>query len=210
MESFRTLDAVALPLDLADLDTDRIFPSRFMRKPRGPAYADYCFHDLRAGQDSNGPGSEGAALDDPRYSGAGILVAGPNFGQGSSREGAVYALQEFGFRAIVAAGFGEIFAANAAANGLLTISLPAGDVDALLAALRSADQPRLKIDLAAQSLTGLGFDLNFEVAPGIRERLLAGIDDITMTLGYSQELESFAKRYGRQFPWLAPLKHETQ
>src|SRR5688572_20535587 len=118
MERFRTLTAMAAPIEIAHLDTDQIIPARFLRRLRSEGYGNFLFHDLRRE-------GGGFALDKPDYAGAGILVTGENFGCGSSREAAVYALSDAGISCVIAPSFGDIFAANAAKNGLLAVVLPA-------------------------------------------------------------------------------------
>jgi 3-isopropylmalate/(R)-2-methylmalate dehydratase small subunit len=199
MRPLRKVDAVAMPLGLADLNTDRIFPSRFMRKPRSPAYPDYCLHDLRF--DADGKARPGTPFSDPRYDGAEVLVAGRNFGEGSSREGAVYALMEYGFRVVIASGFGEIFAANALTNGLLVVDLDEKDVSAILETLEKANDPRLVVDLESRTITGNGLDIGFDIAPGTRERLIGGLDDIALSLQYRQEIDAFEARQRETMPW---------
>jgi 3-isopropylmalate/(R)-2-methylmalate dehydratase small subunit len=194
MQPFRALRAIAMPLGIADLNTDRIFPSRFMRKPRTAAYADCCFHDLRFAAD--GTADPATPFADPRYEHAEILVAGANFGQGSSREGAVYALQEYGFRVVIAPNFGEIFAANALINGLLTIVLDEARIEALLSALRAANLPEMNVDLEAREISGGGLSFRFDIAPSARKRLLDGLDDIALSLAYEAEISAFEARRG--------------
>lgn len=199
MEPLRQVTGVAAPLGLADLDTDRILPARFMRKPRSAAYADYCFHDMRHLAD--GRHDPEFLLNDPRYADAKILVVGANFGSGSSREGAVYALLEYGFRTVIAPKFGDIFAANATANGLLTIVLPAEQVADLVKALTDAEPPVLAIDLAEQTIRGVGLEFTFDVDPFKKDGLLRGLDEIDLSLEYGQQIAEFERRYRQQWPW---------
>jgi 3-isopropylmalate/(R)-2-methylmalate dehydratase small subunit len=148
MEAFARLDAVAAPLDRANVDTDQIVPALYLQKPRSDNFGDYLFHDVRR--------SGAFVLDEPAYAHARILVAGPNFGCGSSREHAVWALHDGGFRAVIAPSFGDIFQTNALKNGLLPVRLPAPVVHRLLGALQAAPGARLQVDLQAQTVTGPG------------------------------------------------------
>ena len=151
MEKFSTLSAIAVPLDEVNVDTDQIIPARFLRTPRKQGYAPFLFHDRRFGQD--GRPLPGFRLDDPAYRGAGILVVNTNFGCGSSREGAVYALMDSGFRAVIAPSMGDIFHNNCLKNGVLPVRLPDGAVSELRAALMAKPGARVSIDLPAQTVT---------------------------------------------------------
>ena len=142
--AFNTLDAIAVPLDRRNVDTDQIIPARFLRKSRSAGMADYLFHDLRA--DPAGVKRSDFILNHERYQSAQILVARDNFGSGSSREAAVYALWDFGFRAVIAPSFGDIFFSNSLKNGLLPIVLDPESVEALLGLLLAQPGCRVKIE----------------------------------------------------------------
>jgi 3-isopropylmalate/(R)-2-methylmalate dehydratase small subunit len=202
MERFRTLTAVAAPLDLPNVDTDRIIPARFLRKPRSAGYGQFCFHDLRVRAD----GSEDPAfvLNRPAYREARILVAGENFGCGSSREGAVWALAGRGIRAVVAPSFGDIFAGNCLKNGLLAVTLPGDAAAALRQALHATPGARVTLDLEAQTLAGPdGARHGFEVDPFWREALLEGLDEIGLTERRATEIAAFEARHAADWPWVA-------
>jgi 3-isopropylmalate/(R)-2-methylmalate dehydratase small subunit len=190
MTPFTTLTAVAVPLDLVNVDTDQIVPARFLRKPRSAGYQNFAFHDLRE-QDPDFPLSREA------YRGAKILVAAQNFGCGSSREAAVWALAGLGLRAWIAPSFGDIFLENSFKNGVLAVTLPAGRVAALRALLAERPGTELTIDLAAQTLSAPdgGIDC-FDVDPFRKECLLAGIDEIDLTLRYDAEIAAYEDRMG--------------
>ena len=134
MQAFKNLDAVAAPIARPNVDTDQIVPARFLRKPRSAGFGNYLFHDLRLDKDGR---ERDFVLNKPPYHDAKILVAERNFGCGSSREAAVYALWDYGFRAVVAPSFGDIFFGNSFMNGLLLIALPPADVAALIGAVVS-------------------------------------------------------------------------
>lgn len=192
MTPFTTLTAVAVPLDLVNVDTDQIVPARFLRQPRSAGYENFAFRDLRE-KDPSFP------LDRPGYRGAKILVGADNFGCGSSREAAVWALAGLGLRAWIAPSFGDIFLENSFKNGVLAITLPAARVEALRKLLEVRPGSELTIDLAAQEVRAPdGATDRFEVDPFRKECLLAGIDEIDLTLRYEREIERYeAQRDGR-------------
>ncbi len=197
MDAFTTLSARAVPLDLVNIDTDRIVPARFLRRPRSAGYQNFLFNDLRE-QDP------GFALNRPEYQGAKILVAAENFGCGSSREGAVWALAGIGLRAWIAPSFGDIFFENSFKNGVLAFTLPHGRVAALRQQIAAAPEAQLSIDLPAQTLTSPDGSVDhFEIDPFRKECLLAGIDEIDLTLRYEPEIQAFEQRQRIEMPWLA-------
>ena len=196
MEPFTTLTSVAAPLPIANLDTDRLIPARFLRQPRSAGYHNYLFHDLREQGDF--------ILDRPAYKGARIIVGAENFGCGSSREGAVWALAGAGYRAWIAPSFGDIFFENSFKNGTLPIMLAADRVEALRTLLIDAAGAQLTIDLAAQTVTlPDGSVERFEVDPFRKECLLNGWDEIDLTLQHAQAIAEFEARQRLEAPWLA-------
>jgi len=201
MEKFGTLTAIAVPLDDVNVDTDQIIPARFLRTPRKSGYARFLFHDRRIGQD--GQPLPGFPLDAPAYRGAAILVANTNFGCGSSREGAVYALMDSGFRAVIAPSMGDIFHNNCLKNGVLPIKLPEAVVASLRAALVAEPGSTVKIDLHAQTVTHPGGEqFAFAIDPLAKRCLIEGLDEIALTKGYGVEIGAFVEKYRRQRPWL--------
>ena len=204
MEPFTRLTAVAAPLDLAQLDTDRIIPARFLRRPRSVGYGQFLFHDLRRGAD--GAVDPGFVLERVPYRAAQVLVAAENFGCGSSREGAVWALMGAGFRAVIAPSFGDIFAANALQNGLLPVVLPAPAVAALRAALAAAPGAELTVDLLAQTVTAPdGAGHRFEIDAFAKAALLSGQDAIALTLEHAAAIEAWEARRAAEWPWIRDL-----
>jgi len=194
---FTTLTSVAVPLDMVNVDTDRIVPARFLRKPRSAGYENFLFHDLRE-QDP------AFVLDRPEYAGAEILVAAENFGCGSSREGAVWALAGAGFRAWIAPSFGDIFLENSFKNGALAIVLPLDTVARLRERLARDPGSELTIDLAAQTVAMPGGGVErFEIDPFRKECLLAGIDEIQLTLRYEDAIAAYEGRQRDETPWLS-------
>ena len=195
MQPFTTLTSVAAPLPIANLDTDRLIPARFLRQPRSAGYHNYLFHDLREQGDF--------ILDRPAYKGARIIVGAENFGCGSSREGAVWALAGAGYRAWIAPSFGDIFFENSFKNGTLPIVLAAARVVALRTLLIDAAGAQLTIDLAAQTVTlPDGSVERFEVDPFRKECLLNGWDEIDLTLQHAQAIAEFEARQRLEAPWL--------
>lgn len=190
MEALRQLDDVAVPLGSVNVDTDQIVPALYLQKPRSADFGSFLFRDVR--HDAHGARRPDFPLNDPAYAAARILVAGRNFGCGSSREHAVWALYDGGFRAVIAPSFGDIFFTNALKNGLLPVRLPEARVDALLAALRAVPGARVKVDVAAQTVTGLdGKTDGFTIEPFARQCLLEGLDELDYTLTQSARIQAF-------------------
>jgi 3-isopropylmalate/(R)-2-methylmalate dehydratase small subunit len=197
MEPFTTLAAIAVPLDLVNVDTDRIVPARFLRNPRSAGYENFLFHDLREGD-------RDFVLDRPAYRDAKILVAAENFGCGSSREAAVWALAGSGLRCWIAPSFGDIFLENSFKNGVLAITLAGERVAAIRAMLTARPRAELVIDLAAQTVQlPDGCVESFAVNPFRKECLLAGIDEIDLTLRFETEIAAHEVRQREETPWLA-------
>ena len=165
-------------LDRADVDTDQIIPKQFLKRIERTGYGEFLFFDWRQDPDFE--------LNRPEYTGATILVAGRNFGCGSSREHATWALQDYGFEVVVAPSFGDIFASNAAQIGLVTIALPEGDVQHLMEARR------LTVDLEAQTIADQnGHTVAFDFDPFRRHKLLNGLDDIGLTLEHEDAIAAY-------------------
>jgi 3-isopropylmalate/(R)-2-methylmalate dehydratase small subunit len=191
---FEHLDAVAVPIARPNVDTDQILPARFLQKPRADDFGAYLFRDLRFRKD----GSEEPAfvLNDPAYRGARIVVAGRNFACGSSREHAVWALYDYGVRAVVAPSFGDIFASNALKNGLLPIRLLETAVDAMLAQVQARPGSRIVVDLAPQTVTAPdGTAHGFDIDPFAKHCLLSGLDELDYTLSLADRIAEFERRY---------------
>jgi len=198
MQIFTTLHAVAVPLDRANVDTDQILPARFLKKPRSAGYGGFLFHDERRR-------SLDFPLDQPVFRGAAILVADRNFGCGSSREGAVYGLLDGGIRCVIAPSFGDIFAANAAKNGLLTIALPEAEAGELRERLHAAPGVTLIVDLPAETITDPdGRTIHFEIDAFHKRCLIEGLDDIDLTLERIDAVTAFDEHAAREQPWRLP------
>ena len=210
MQAFTTLDGLVAPLDRSNVDTDAIIPKQFLKSIHRRGFGPNLFDSWRyldagePGQDcSLRPENPEFVLNMPRYQGAEILLARDNFGCGSSREHAVWALSEYGFRCVIAPGFGDIFFTNAGKNGLLCIILPAERIDQLFLEVEAAEGYRLKIDLRPQTITiPSGEEITFDIEPGLKERILMGLDDIGITLGNSDLIAAYEARRARERPWL--------
>jgi 3-isopropylmalate/(R)-2-methylmalate dehydratase small subunit len=201
LEKFVRMRAVAVPMDQPNIDTDQIIPARFFQKPRNRGLQDYLFHDLRF--DREGRARASFVLNRPDYLGASILVAERNFGCGSSREAAVYALWDYGFRVVIAPSFSDIFVNNCFVNGMLPVVLEATDVAVLLAQLQRRSGPEVEVDLAAQSVTSpSGTCFGFEVDPYRKKCLLDGLDELDYTLGNLPHIADFELASTVRQPWL--------
>jgi 3-isopropylmalate/(R)-2-methylmalate dehydratase small subunit len=194
LKPFERLHAVAVPIAQPNLDTDQILPARYLQKPRADDFGAYLFRDLRFRKD----GSEEPAfvLNQPAYRSGRIIVAQRNFACGSSREHAVWALYDYGFRAVVAPSFGDIFFCNALKNGLLPIVLPEAAVAAMLSEVQARPGSRMAVDLAAQSPTGPdGGSHKFDVDPFSRHCLPNGLDELDYTLSLADRISEFEHRF---------------
>jgi 3-isopropylmalate/(R)-2-methylmalate dehydratase small subunit len=196
MERFTCLDAVALPVARPNVDTDQIVPARYLQKPRSDDFGAYLFRDLRyLPDDSETPDFP---LNRPAYRAARIVVAERNFGCGSSREHAVWALCDYGFRVAIAPSFGDIFASNAHKNGFLPVVLAEDVVAGLLEQIARVPGMHLVVDLETQQVrTPAGAVHRFEVDPFSRHCLLEGIDEISYTLSFLPAIEAYEARLDR-------------
>lgn len=198
------LRSVAVPLDIAKIDTGMMVPVRYQRLrrlPGDPVNATVLLHDLRF--DHAGRPRSGCVLNAPVYAGARILVAGPDFGCGSSRESAAYAVLDYGFRVLVAESFGDVFFANCLQNGVLPVVLPGAAVRSLMAQLLAAPGTELAVDLREQTVTAPdGTRHEFAIDPVRKERLLLGLDDVGVTLQHRAAIEAFEARHRARWAWL--------
>jgi 3-isopropylmalate/(R)-2-methylmalate dehydratase small subunit len=201
MEPFARLTAVAAPMDLPNIDTDRVIPARFLRKPREAGFGPLLFHDVRF--DAAGAPKPEFVLNHPAYREAKILVTAENFGCGSSREMAVWALMDYGLRVVIGPSFGDIFFENCFKNGALAVVLP-GDVAAgLRRALAERPGATLTVDLESQTITGPGGEaIRFEIDAFRKQGLLTGQDEVEMTLARLPAIEAFEARRRVEMPWL--------
>ena len=200
MQPFTTITAIAAPIDEANVDTNQLCPTRFNKVPRGPRYAQVLFHDRRFNADG---GEKEFLLNVEPYRSARILVADRNFGCGSSRESAVYALYEFGIRCVIAPSFGDIFANNCGKNGLLPVVLPDAVTAAMREQLRTQPGSTIAVDLHTQTVTDpSGRVHKFEIHPVRRKCLLEGLDDVARTQQYRTRIDAFEAEYRAGRPWL--------
>lgn len=201
MEPLTTLRAIAAPLDLANVNTDQLFPARFIKKPRAIGYAQYAFHDIR--RDDQGALREEFPLNQPRFENARILVAGANFGSGSSREGAVYTLYDAGFRAILAPSFGEIFASNCLKNGVLAAVMPQITIAHIQAQLLTID-PTVIITIGDEVIElASGERIEMPLDAFQKRCLMEGLNEIDLSLEFSNEITAFEEHYHSRFPWIS-------
>jgi 3-isopropylmalate/(R)-2-methylmalate dehydratase small subunit len=206
MQPINILTSTAAPLDISNIDTDQIIPKQFLKRIERTGYGEFLFFDWRRIQEGPHSGQPNASfvLNNPAYEGAKILIAGKNFGCGSSREHAAWALSDFGFLAVIAPSFADIFFSNAGKNGMVLVRLPEPDVNLLSA--RSAANPKhqITINLEAQTIVDdQGFSATFDIDPFRKYCLLNGLDDIGLTLRHKSELDSYESRHNAEF-WLAP------
>jgi 3-isopropylmalate/(R)-2-methylmalate dehydratase small subunit len=200
VQPFTKLTAIAAPIDEPNIDTNQLCPTRFNKVPRGPAYAQILFHDRRF--ELNGTQKDFILNREP-YCRAQIIVADRNWGGGSSRESAVYALYEFGIRCVIASSFGDIHANNCAKNGLLPVVLTEAEVVAMRKQLHERPGVTLTVDLAAQTVTDAAGQVHaFSIHPVRRKCLLEGLDDLARTRQYIERFEIFEEAYRRDRPWL--------
>ena len=203
MHPFTVLTAVAVPLEIAKIDTGMILPGRFMRRHRRPGhdYSDAFLHDLRF--DEKGVPRPEFVLNKPAYQNAKILATDSDFGCGSSREGAAYAVMDYGFRALIGPSFAEIFYGNCLQNGILPVILPELSVHEIWAHLKQIPGANVTIDLPNQVVvTSSDMRYPFEVNQLRKERLIRGQDDIDATFEYKTEILEFDSKYRAVRPWL--------
>ena len=209
MESFTTHHGLVAPMKRANVDTDQIIPKQFLKSIRRTGFGDNLFDAWR--YHDEGDLSKTAnereinhdfILNQARYESAGILGAGDNFGCRSSREHAVWAIQESGFRCVIAPTFADIFFNNSIKNGLLLIRLDEATVNELMATVEAAPGLHLTVDLVNQTINGDGVDISFEIEAERKKLLLEGLDDIGLTLGYADQIRAFEVRHREAMPWV--------
>ncbi len=212
MQPINVLTSTAAPLDISNIDTDQIIPKQFLKRIERTGFGEFLFFDWRRIQEgpSLGEPEPGFVLNQPHYAGAQILIAGKNFGCGSSREHAAWALADYGFRAVIAPSFADIFFSNAGKNGMILVRLREEDVNLLTH--RSTRNPlhTITISLEAQTVVdGEGFHRHFEIDPFRKYCLLNGLDDIALTLRHEAELDAYEAEHDEEF-WLIPRAGERR
>lgn len=193
MTTFRIHTGLVVPLDRPNVDTDQIIPKQFLKRVERTGFGQFLFYDWRFASDGSSDSS--FPLNDPRFDGASILIAGKNFGCGSSREHAPWALADYGFRAIIAPSFADIFANNSRKNGLLPVTLSDDEVAHLMWRTKESVGYQLTINLEAKTVTdGDGFVASFEIGDFERHCLLEGLDDIGLTLQHANDIAAYEAR----------------
>ena len=210
MQAFQTLDALVVPLDRPNVDTDAIIPKQYLKSIRRSGFGPNLFDDWRY-LDPGAPDADNGSrrlntdfvLNFPRYRGAQVLLGRENFGCGSSREHAVWALEDYGVRCIIAPGFADIFANNCFKNGVLPVALDADIVSRLFREVEASEGYRLKVDLEVQTIvTASGEVIAFDVDPFRKHCLLNGLDDIGLTLRRADAIRAYEARRKTEAPWL--------
>ena len=198
MEKFQTVKGKVLPLNRADVDTDQIIPAQHMKRIERTGYGQFAFEAWRKDPDF--------VANNPAYEGAPILVAGPNFGCGSSREHAPWALEGMGIRVVIAPSFGDIFRNNCAKIGLLTVTLPQKDIDHLIARAEELPLSEVVVDLASQLVATAdgSFSRKFEIDPFVKYTLVEGLDAIGLTLLEADTIDAFEAHRGDLYPETVP------
>lgn len=194
MKPFRVHKGKAAPLDRANVDTDQIIPKQFLKRIERTGFGEFLFHDWRRTQD--GQHDPSFPLNHPGHAGASILVAGKNFGCGSSREHAVWALDDFGFRVVIAPSFADIFANNCVKNGVLTVVLSEEEVSEIVRRATEIHEYHLTVDLEQQKVhDGHGLSASFHIDEFTRHCLLHGLDDIALTLQHEGDIAAYEARH---------------
>jgi 3-isopropylmalate/(R)-2-methylmalate dehydratase small subunit len=200
MQAFRTLTSKVMPLDRVNVDTDQIIPKQFLKRIERTGYGEFLFFDWRK--------DAAFELNDPRFQGAEILVAAKNFGCGSSREHAAWALSDYGFHCVISSSFADIFFSNAGKNGILLVTLPEDQVQLLLDRAAKTENYKLTVSLEENTISDeQGFSASFSIDPFRRYCLLEGLDDIGLTLRHADALDKFESKHNADF-WLAPKAQE--
>ena len=209
MEKFTVFNGVVCPLDRSNVDTDAIIPKQFLKSIKRTGFGPNLFDEWRY-LDHGEPGMDNSkrslnpdfVLNDPRYAGAQILLARENFGCGSSREHAPWALEDYGFKVIIAPSFADIFFNNSFKNGLLPIILDAQTVDGLFAKANGPEALKIEVDLGSQTLSVSNETISFDVDPFRKHCLLEGLDDIGLTLQHVDDIKTYEEKAKQNTPWL--------
>lgn len=183
MKRVGLIDGVMVPLDRADIDTDQIMPKQFLKRIERTGFGEFVFHDWRNEPDF--------VLNDERYTDAKVLVTGPNFGSGSSREHAPWGLQQYGFEAVIAPSFADIFRNNCSKIGLLTVTLAPEVCNRLVALADREPGTHVRVDLHAQTVAAPGVEVGFDIDPFTKHMLVGGLDDIALTLQHADAIAAF-------------------
>jgi 3-isopropylmalate/(R)-2-methylmalate dehydratase small subunit len=198
MEKFRTVKSIACPLDMPNVDTDQIIPKNFLKRVERTGFGQFLFNDWRYNDD--GSENPNFVLNFPEYRNARILLARDNFGCGSSREHAPWALLDYGFQVIIAPSFADIFYNNCFQNGILPIVLSAAEVEQLFQVVKANPKTELTVDLEKKTIGFDGKSIAFDLAEPLRQKLLKGLDDIGWTLQFETEISAYEKKYTAGMP----------
>lgn len=218
MRAFVSFTGLVAPLDRANVDTDAIIPKQYLKSIRRTGFGPNLFDGWRyldPGEPDQNPAERRPnpdfVLNQPRYRGAEILLARSNYGCGSSREHAVWAMLDYGFRAVLASSFADIFYSNACKNGLLAIALDPTCIERLFAEVFAHEGYRLDIDLQRQRITvPTGEPILFDVPPDVKKSLLEGLDDVALSLAYAERIRAYERRRAAESPWLFPPSADSQ
>ena len=206
MQPINVLTSHAAPLDRPNVDTDQIIPKQFLKRIERTGYGEFLFYDwsrIQEGPHAGEPQPD-FVLNNPAYKGAKILIAGKNFGCGSSREHAAWALTDYGLLAVIAPSFADIFFSNAGKNGMILVRLPEKDVEHLMARSKAKPNHQITINLEAQTVSNdEGFTAHFDIDPFRKYCLLNGLDDIGLTLRHDSKLDAYESKHDAEF-WLKP------
>ncbi|HUH58995.1 MAG TPA: 3-isopropylmalate dehydratase small subunit [Candidimonas sp.] len=208
MTDHHRIEGIAAPIPLANLDTDQIMPKQFLRGIDKNGLAKGVLYDMRF--DAQGKPRDEFVLNRPEYADTRILVAGANFGCGSSREHAVWGMQQYGIQAIIASSFGEIFYSNAMNNRLLLVVLSEEEVAALLADIAQPGRATIAIDVAAMTVKSANCSATFELAPRHHHMFMEGLDLIGASLAHKDQIDAFAEQHWRTHPWLKDVAARTR
>jgi len=211
MRPINTLTSTAAPLPLPNIDTDQIIPKQFLKRIERTGYEDFLFYDWRRLQEGPDAGKPDPTfvLNKPEYKGAEILLAERNFGCGSSREHAAWAINQYGFRAVIAPSFADIFFSNAGKNGIILVRLTDAEVETLIQRSTTNPNHQITISLEAQTVTDTeGFHAHFDIDPFRKHCLLNGLDDIGLTLLHEDKLNAYESQHQKEF-WLSPKSQPT-
>ena len=195
MEPITRIEGTAIPLDRADVDTDQIIPAQYLKRIERTGFGPYLFDEWRKDPDF--------VLNDERYAGASILIAGPNFGCGSSREHAPWAIEDAGFRAVISSSFADIFRNNCLKIGVLPVELPEESARALMDAVLDDPSTQIIVDLQSRTVSAPGVDETFELDDFTQWRLLEGLDDIGLSLRHTDAIDSFESNRAAWMPTTA-------
>ncbi len=207
MEKLERISGKVAPLDRMNIDTDQIIPKQFLKRVERTGFGEFLFFDWRYNDD--GTPNEEFFLNIPRYEGANILLTRENFGSGSSREHAPWAIREAGFRVILAPSFADIFYNNCFKNSILPVVLPVEEIDRLFYLTEKTEDYSLEVDLVSKSIKGEGTKLDFDIDDFKRKVLLEGLDDISQTLELEKSIENYEKLFENERSWVLPYNRKN-